>query len=112
MLAACVFPALVLASQVRLNNASNAYADGNCTLADKFARSSIDVLGTRAPPWQIEALCAVRDGDYPLAQTDLRSGLAVDPDDWQLEAALGRLDRGDRIRRADAGGAGARPEPA
>jgi Flp pilus assembly protein TadD len=86
--AACVFPALVLASQVRLNDASNAYADGNCTLADKFARSSIDVLGTRAPPWQIEALCAVRYGDYPLAQTDLRSGLAVDPDDWQLEAAL------------------------
>ncbi|MGD1051113.1 MAG: O-antigen ligase family protein [Solirubrobacteraceae bacterium] len=88
VLGACVFPALVLASQVRLNDASNAYADGNCTLADRFARSSIDVLGTRAPPWQIEALCAVRAGDYPLAQTDLRSGLAVDPDDWQLEAAL------------------------
>jgi hypothetical protein len=88
VLGACVFPALVLASQVRLNDASNAFASGDCTQADRFARSSIDVLGTRAPPWQIEALCAVRAGDYPLAQTDLRSGLAVDPDDWQLQAAL------------------------
>jgi hypothetical protein len=88
VLAACVFPALVLASQVRLNDASNAYASGDCTQADRFARSSIDVLGTRAPPWQIESLCAVRAGDYPLAQTDLRSGLAVDPGDWQLQAAL------------------------
>jgi hypothetical protein len=83
-----VFPALVLASQFRLNQASNAYAAGNCALAEKRARSSIDVLGTRAPPWQIEALCAVVDGHFALAQTDLRSGLAEDPHDWQLEAAL------------------------
>jgi hypothetical protein len=83
-----VFPALVLASQIRLNQASNAYAAGNCTLADKRARSSIDVLGTRAPPWQIEALCAVVDGHLKLARSDLRHGLAEDPSDWQLEAAL------------------------
>jgi O-antigen ligase/polysaccharide polymerase Wzy-like membrane protein len=83
-----VFPALVLASQFRLNQASNAYAAGNCALAEKRARSSIDVLGTRAPPWQIEALCAVFDGHFALAQADLRNGLAEDPKDWQLEAAL------------------------
>jgi O-antigen ligase len=83
-----VFPALVLASQVRLNAATSAYASGDCTRADKLARSSIDVLGTRAPPWQIEALCAVRVGHYRSAQAELRSGLAEDPNDWQLQAAL------------------------
>jgi len=88
VLGASVFPALVLASQVRLNDATTAFAVGNCTQADRFARSSMDVLGTRAPPWQIEALCAVRDGRYRLAETDLRGGLAVDPNDWQLQAAL------------------------
>ena len=85
---ACVFPALVLASQVRLNEATAAYASGNCAQADKLAQRSIEILGTRAPPWQIEALCAVRAGQLALAVTDLRRGLAKDPQDWQLEAAL------------------------
>ena len=57
---ACVLPALVLASQVRLNEATAAYASGDCARADKLAQRSIDMLGTRAPPWQIEALCSVR----------------------------------------------------
>ncbi len=83
-----VFPALVLASQLRLNEATAAYASGDCTRADRLARSSIDALGTRAPPWQIEALCAVQDGQLRSAQADIRSGLAEDPNDWQLQAAL------------------------
>ena len=85
---ACVFPALVLASQIRLNEATSAYAAGNCTSADQLARSSIDILGTRAPSWQIEALCAVQAHDYRTAEMDLRGGLAADPSDWQLQAAL------------------------
>jgi O-antigen ligase len=85
---ACVFPALVLASQVRLNEATAAYASADCVRADKLAQRSIDILGTRAPPWQIEALCAIRAGQFGRAQTDLRGGLAVDPNDWQLRAAL------------------------
>ena len=83
-----VFPVLVLASQVRLNQATAAYASGDCAGAEKSARSSIEVLGTRAPPWQIEALCAFADGQLRRAQADLRAGLRVDPNDWQLEAAL------------------------
>src|ERR1019366_7430090 len=88
VVAVTVFPALVLGSQIRLNEASSAYAAGDCTRADTLARDSIDVLGTRAPPWQIVALCAARSGDYRQASTDLRAGLAVDPNDWQLQAAL------------------------
>ena len=83
-----VFPTLVLASQISLNQASAAYAAGDCTRADKLARNSIDILHTRAPPWQILALCAVRESQYHLARADLRSGLAEDPNDWQLQAAL------------------------
>jgi O-antigen ligase len=88
VIGACVFPALVLASQVRLNEATTAFASGNCARADQLAQGSIDVLGTRASPWQIKALCAVRYGHYSRAAADLRSGLAVDPNDWQLQAAL------------------------
>ncbi len=88
VVAVSVFPALVLVSQVRLNSAASAYALGNCASADRFAQRSIDVLDTRAGPWQIKALCDVRAGDYKRAQTDLRGGLAADPNDWQLQAAL------------------------
>ncbi|HLW95228.1 MAG TPA: hypothetical protein VKS25_07630, partial [Solirubrobacteraceae bacterium] len=66
----------------------SAYAVGNCVRADKLAQHSIDILGTRAPPWQIKALCAVRAGHYRRAGADLRGGLAEDPNDWELQAAL------------------------
>ena len=88
VIGACVFPALVLASQIRLNEATSAYASGNCASADQLARSSIDILGTRAPPFQIEALCAIQGHRYHTAEADLRGGLAADPNDWQLQAAL------------------------
>jgi Flp pilus assembly protein TadD len=52
------------------------------------AQHSIDVLGTRAGPWQIKALCDLRKGQYRRAQVALRGGLAVDPHDWELQAAL------------------------
>jgi O-antigen ligase len=83
-----VFPALVLASQVRLNSATAAYANGDCANATRLARRSIDVLDTRAAAWQIEALCDVRAGQYRGALTALRAGLGVDPNDWELESAL------------------------
>jgi hypothetical protein len=85
---ACVFPALVLASQDRLTKATNAFEDGNCKRADKWAERSIDALSTRAGPWQIEALCAITKQKYVSAEVALRGGLAADPKDWQLEASL------------------------
>ncbi len=88
VVAVSVLPALVLGSQVRLNAATTAYALGDCTQADRLAARSIEILGTRAPPWQIEALCSIREGRYGRAEAQLRHGLAADPDDWQLTAAL------------------------
>ena len=88
VVAVSVFPALVLASQVRLNSATAAYATGDCAKAIRLARSSIDVLDTRAGPWQLVALCDVRSGQYRDALVALRAGLAVDPNDWELESAL------------------------
>ena len=87
-LAACVLPALVLASQVRLSEATSAYAAADCARANQLARHSVAILPNRAPPWQIEALCAVRAGRYRTAQARLRAGLAEDPNNWQLRAAL------------------------
>jgi hypothetical protein len=88
VVSAAVLPALVLASQVRLNEATNAYAAGNCAQADRLAARSVDLLGTRAAPWQIESLCSALSGRYRHAATQLRNGLAEDPNDWQLKAAL------------------------
>jgi O-antigen ligase len=88
VVAAAVLPALVLASQLHLNNATEAYSAGSCTRADQLARQSIDILGTRAGPWQIEALCDIRAERYGRAEAALRSGLAEDPHDWQLQSAL------------------------
>jgi len=88
VVAASVLPALVLGSQVRLNAATTAYALGDCAQADRLAARSIEILGTRAPPWQIEALCSIRAGHYAHAEAQLHHGLAEDPDDWQLTAAL------------------------
>jgi hypothetical protein len=88
VVAVAVAPSLVLGSQVRLNEATAAYASGNCVRADHFARGSLEILGTRAEPWQIEALCAVRDDQFRRAEADLRAGLAVDPNDWELQSAL------------------------
>jgi O-antigen ligase len=83
-----VFPALVLASQVRLNEATAAYAAGNCTRADRLARSSLKVLATRAPPWQVLALCDADAHHYWASLQALASGLAQDPHSWELAAAL------------------------
>jgi hypothetical protein len=83
-----VLPALVLASQLNLGDAAQAYGSGNCASADQLARQSLQVLGTRAGPWQIEALCGIRANRYGAAETALRGGLAKDPQNWQLQSAL------------------------
>jgi len=88
IVALAVLPALVLASQVRLSEATNAYAAGNCASAQRLAESSIAALGTRAGPWQIEALCSVQSGHFGRAATQFRRGLVEDPKDWQLQAGL------------------------
>jgi len=88
VVALSVLPALVLASQVRLNEATDAYAAGNCARAQRLAQSSIAALDTRAGPWQIEALCSVASGHYGRAASQFRRGLAEDPNDWQLQAGL------------------------
>lgn len=88
VVASAALPALVLGSQVRLDDATDAYAAGHCATADADARRSIEILDSRAAPWQIEALCSVASGHYRRAQAQFRSGLAADPDDWQLESGL------------------------
>jgi hypothetical protein len=83
-----VIPALVLASQARLNAATHALAQGDCARADRMAHRAIDLLGTRSGPWHLIALCDARDRRFGDAQLALRSGLAKDPENWRLHAAL------------------------
>jgi hypothetical protein len=83
-----IIPALVLASQARLNAATNALAQGDCARANRMAHRAIDLLGTRSGPWHLIALCDARGRRFGDAQLALRSGLAKDPENWRLHAAL------------------------
>ena len=84
-----MLPALVLASQIRLDNATSCLLRGRLRERRSLRPPvAIDILGTRAAPWQIEALCAVRANHYHAAESLFAKGLAHDPNDWQLQAGL------------------------
>ena len=93
-----VFPALVLASQISPEPGDRQRTQRATARAPTNWRAIRSTSShTRAPPWQIEALCAVRDGQYGLARADLRGGLAEDPE--RLAAPGGaRGDHGARRR--------------
>ena len=98
---ACVFPALVLASQVRLNEATSGVRGGDCARADQL-RAALDrrPRDARAAVADRGAL-RVRAGRYRRRRRrSCAADSAVDPDDWQLESALAAAIAADRRGRA------------
>ena len=108
----CVLPALVLASQVRLDSATTAYSAADCASADRLAARAVEILGTRAGPWQIEALCAVRANRFGAAERLFAKGLAEDPNDWQLQAGLAAARAAIGLGASAQAATRAAPEPA
>jgi hypothetical protein len=78
-----VIPAAIAVSDNRLHAATDALARGDCGAATSKARSSVQVLGFRAEPHEILALCAARGGRYPDALREIRTAVSRDPGNWR-----------------------------
>ena len=85
-LGACVLPGLVLASQVRLDDAVRALAVGEHPTAIERARQASGFLGARAEPWEVRGIALARAGRYREAGGALAQALERDPDNWRLHA--------------------------
>jgi O-antigen ligase len=80
--AVAVVPGLVLMSQSRLEDASTAFARGDCPRAVDDADDSIAVLGNRPEPYEIRGFCRIRAGAPARGAADLQKAVDRDPDDW------------------------------
>jgi hypothetical protein len=97
-----VTPARVAVSQAHLDRAVDALADGNCSQAVPAATQAHRAAPDRAEPLQVEALCAIRDGQGEKAATLIQQALDRDPWSWRLrlDLALARAVSGEDPRPA------------
>jgi hypothetical protein len=112
-LALGLVPAAIAVSQHRLDEALAAFARGDCKKAESEARGSLDVIGFRAEPPEILAVCAARRGDTRVALSAVREATRRDPRNWRyrLDLALIRAADGDTARASQAARAAAQLDP-
>ena len=87
-LAVALVPAATAVSQHRLDKARAAFARGDCRTAESEARGSLDVIGFRAEPQDILALCAARRGALADAAAAAREAVRRDPGHWRYRYDL------------------------
>ena len=88
LLGLAVLPAFTWVSQGKLDAASYAFAQGDCTAARHDALSSISVLGNRAEPYEIVAYCDVRLGRPQAAVVAIQKAVSLDPGNWNYHYDL------------------------
>jgi hypothetical protein len=81
-------PALVVASQARLDRSVRAFKRGDCVRATGAALDSLSSLAVRAEPWEIVGYCDARAGQDRLAVAAMRHAQSRDPDNWQYAYGL------------------------
>jgi len=103
-----VAPAYLWLSQRRLNEASAAFATGNCQLATRDAIGSISILGDRPEPYEVISYCDIRRDMPDLAIAMIQKAISLDPDNWNfhydlavMQASAG-LDPAPALRKAAA----------
>jgi hypothetical protein len=101
-----VGPAYVWLSQRRLDSATYAFSQGDCTSATRYALSSISILGSRPDPYEIVSYCDVRRGMPEMAIAAMDKAIKLDPNNWNyryglalMEAAAG-IDPRPAVRKA------------
>jgi O-antigen ligase len=77
-----VAPAYVWLSQRKLNQATYAFSQGNCSTANRAAASSISILGVRSEPYEILGYCDVRQDRPDLAIAAINKAISLDPQNW------------------------------
>jgi hypothetical protein len=83
-----IVPAAIAVSQHRLDKALAAFSRGDCKTAEREAHGSLDVVGFRAEPRDIIALCAARRGALAEAAAAARDAVRRDPDNWRYQYDL------------------------
>jgi hypothetical protein len=88
-LALGVLPLLILVSQVRLDNATEAYlGHDDCRSAISSARSSASLVSVRPEPYEIAGYCEAATGSASQAVRDMSAAVSRDPDNWTYRYGL------------------------
>jgi len=82
-------------AQARLQASISALDAGACARAQSSARDAISALDTGSRPYEVLAMCAVRQGDPGAAVAWARMAVSHDPDYWEPHYVLA-LARGQR----------------
>ncbi len=85
---AAVTPVLLLFSQSRLQDSAHAFERGDCTVAVREARSSINVLAVRPEPYQILGYCDLQEGRPTEAIAAFRKAIEQEPRSWEYRYGL------------------------
>ncbi len=88
VLVLAVTPALVFASQTRLDDAVEAFDRGDCEAAIDAALDSSRTLGVRPEPFEILGYCDARVGLDSLAIQAMRNAVERDPENWEFRYGL------------------------
>jgi O-antigen ligase len=102
VLIAAVAPALVLVSQRQVDDAAEAFYDGDCAEATDRATAAIRTLEIRPEPYEVLGFCDVRQGFDRLGVPALERAVDRDPDNWEFRYGLAVV----------SGSAGLDPRPA
>jgi hypothetical protein len=81
-------PLKVLSSEAWLDRANEAFAIGDCDAAAESAWASIEAVGSRAEPFEILGLCAVRQRRSHAAVRHLRQAAEREPHNWNYRYGL------------------------
>jgi O-antigen ligase len=88
LLVVAVVPSLVLISQARLDDALEAFRQGDCSGAIDSSLESLGALGVRPEPFQLLGYCDARLGQERLAERAMRAAVDRDPDNWAAHYGL------------------------
>ncbi len=80
--AVAVVPARVWLSQRRLDEATAAFARGDCATATRSALSSISILGERPEPYEVMGYCDIRRDRPTLGIPAIAKAISLDPGNW------------------------------
>ena len=83
LLAGAIAPALVFVSQRQIDDAADAYERGDCREATERAADAIRTLENRPEPYEVLALCNVREGLDRQGVAAVERAVQRDPGNWE-----------------------------
>jgi hypothetical protein len=83
-----LLPAITWLSQTRLDQATAAFASGNCEAAERSATASIAILHIRPEAYELLSYCAARRGMPGSAIAAVHKAISLDPNNWNFRYDL------------------------